>query len=188
MHGYDERRMTRYLVLLGLVVFTWGCASDSATTLDNVKFMEATAGVSPETSGTNDVASTTSKPRIIAPGMVISIMVNKDRSLNRQMLVPNGGAIDYPPLGRLVAEGLTPDEVAANIEVALECDYFQTATVHCTIETGASAGGSCVVYVIGNVGRPGPLLLPPNEPFTVTKAIIAAGITSRSSATGRRCS
>ena len=31
------------------------------------------------------------------------------------------------------------------------------------------------VPVIGNVNRPGPLLLPKDERFTVTKAIIAAG-------------
>lgn len=185
VHGYDGCGMTKSLVFAALVALVAGCSSDTATVLDNKQFMAETSGVTATDATTNEtdnagetnqVDAATAKPRVIAPGMVISIMVDEDRSLNRQVLVPNGGAIDYAPLGRLVVEGLSTDELAANIKAALEKDYFQTATVHCAIETGTTtASGSCVIYVIGNVGRPGPLLLPPNESFTVTKAIIAAG-------------
>jgi polysaccharide export outer membrane protein len=113
------------------------------------------------------------RPRIIAAGMILSITVEEDRSLSRQIVVPNSGAIDYPPLGRLEVAGLTPDEVAQQIKTQLERDYFKTATVRVAIEGSAVGGG--VVYVLGSVNRPGPLLLPNDERFTVTKAIIAAG-------------
>jgi len=32
-----------------------------------------------------------------------------------------------------------------------------------------------VIYMVGNVNRPGPLVLPKEEQFTITKAISAAG-------------
>jgi len=173
--GYDGITMVRSLILAAAVALVAGCSSDNAQVLDPVKFMKVTGGAESSAVSTNATGEISTKPRIIAPGMVITIVVEEDRSLNRQVLVPNDGAIDYPPLGRVVVEGLTPEEVAAKIKAALEKDYFQSATVHVSIETGASPTGSCVIYVIGNVGRPGPLLLPPNERFTVTKAIIAAG-------------
>lgn len=166
--------MVRPLIVAAAVALLAGCASDNAQVLDPEKFMKVTGGgesSAVSTNATGEVAA----PRLITPGVVITIMVEEDRSLNRQLLVPTDGAIDYPPLGRVEVAGLTTDEVAGKIKAALEKDYFQSATVHATLETGASPTGSCVIYVIGNVGRPGPLLLPPNERFTVTKAIIAAG-------------
>ncbi len=122
---------------------------------------------------TNMVAAPGVTPRLITAGMVISITVEEDRSLSRQFAVPNSGAIDYPPLGRLEVAGLTTDEVAQRIKTHLERDYFNMATVRVNIETTAAGGG--VIYVLGSVNRPGPLLLPADEHFTVTKAIIAAG-------------
>jgi len=86
-------------------------------------------------------------------------------------------------------EGLTTDEVAQKIKEGLEKDYFQKATSPVTIESalaGGSSGGG-VIYVIGNVNRPGRCCFPRNEQFTVTKAIIAAG-NWRPSAMAARCS
>lgn len=164
----------RFLLVLAVVAL--GCASDSAKLLAPAEFMKVTGAVGAQTLGTNETAEAELKPRLITPGMVISIMVDQDQSLNRQVVVPPSGAIEYPPLGRVVVEGLTTEEVAQGIKQVLERDYFQTATVQCAIETAAATGGGgAVVYIIGNIGRPGPLLLPPNEQFTVTKAIIAAG-------------
>ena len=39
----------------------------------------------------------------------------------------------------------------------------------------AVGGGGGVVYVLGAINKPGPLMLPQNEVFTITKVIIAAG-------------
>ena len=101
-------------------------------------------------------------------------------------------------VGRLKVTGLTPDELAKKIKDPLERDYLQKATVAVSLEsamgaaspipggagpvvaaTGSSpslggAGGG-VVYVLGNIGRPGPLMLPRDEVFTLTKVILAAG-------------
>jgi polysaccharide export outer membrane protein len=113
------------------------------------------------------------KPRLMTAGMVISVAVEEDRSLSRQFVVPNSGALDYPPLGRLEVAGLTTDELAQRIKTQLERDYFNTATVRVAVESATTGGG--VIYVLGSVNRPGPLLLPADESFTVTKVIIAAG-------------
>lgn len=151
-----------------------GCGgSKSAKVLTPEKFLAHFGGMSVSGSETKGVAGANLKPRVIMPGMVISIFVDEDRSLNRAYTIPGSGAIDYPPLGRLVVEGLTPEEVAQKIKEGLEQAYFHRATVTVAIESAVSGGG--VIYVIGNVGRPGPLLLPKDERFTVTKAIIAAG-------------
>jgi protein involved in polysaccharide export with SLBB domain len=170
-----------------------GCQSNSnVQVLSPEKFAAATSGGAYSTTDTNATAGTSTnatvgtnaKPRVIVPGISISVTVDEDHSLNRSYSVPISGAIDYPPLGRIMVEGLTPDEVAQKIREGLEKDYFQKATVTVAIEStlvGAAnsvsgvGGVGGVIYVIGNVNRPGPLLLPKDERFTVAKAIIAAG-------------
>lgn len=155
-----------------------GCQSNqNVQVLSPEKFAAATSGAAYSTTDTNATAGTNAKPRVVVPGITISIAVDEDHTLNRAYLVPVSGTIDYPPLGRITVEGLTTDEVGQKIREGLEKDYFQKATVSVTIETALPGGGGAggVIYVIGNVNRPGPLLLPKDERFTVTKAIIAAG-------------
>lgn len=155
-----------------------GCQSNqNVQVLSPEKFAARTSNGAYSTTDTNATTGTNAKPRVIVPGITINVTVDEDRSLNHSYQVPVSGSIEYLPLGRIVVEGLTTDEVAQKIKEGLEKDYFQKATVAVTIESvlagGSSAGG--VIYVIGNVNRPGPLLLPKDEQFTVTKAIIAAG-------------
>ncbi len=136
--------------------------------------MATTGEVAADGTGANAAAATTAKPHAIVPGMVISITVNEDRSLNRAYTVPSSGVVNYPPLGRIIVDGRTPKEVAEQIRKALEKDYFPKATVTVTIES-APGGGAGVIYVIGNVNRPGPVVLPKEDKFTITRAINAAG-------------
>ena len=167
----------RWIVTVAAFCFLFaGCQSNqSVQVLSPEKFVTATGGEAYNSTETNATAATNAKPRVIVPGVTISVTVDEDRSLNRAYLIPVGGAIDYPPLGRMVVEGLTPDEVAQKIRESLEKDYFQKATVTVAVEAVPIGGSGGVIYVIGNVNRPGPLLLPKDEKFTVTKAIIAAG-------------
>ncbi|HVM60593.1 MAG TPA: polysaccharide biosynthesis/export family protein [Verrucomicrobiae bacterium] len=163
---------------LGLFLVA-GCQSNqNAQVLSPEKFVTATSATAYSTTDTNATAGTNAKPRVIAPGVSISVTVDEDHSLDHTYVVPISGTIDFVPLGRIQAEGLTADEVAQKIKQGLEKDYFQKATVIVTIESPLAAAGNGtggVIYVIGNVNRPGPLLLPKDERFTVTKAIIAAG-------------
>jgi len=173
---YDCRLMKWVFTVAAFCLLFAGCQSiQSIQDLSPEKFASATKDTAYSSAGTNATTATNSKPRVIVPGVTISVTVDEDRSLNRAYLVPTSGAIDYPPLGRIVVEGLTPDEVAQKIRESLEKDYFQKATVTVAVEAVPLGAGGGVIYVIGNVNRPGPLLLPKDERFTVTKAIIAAG-------------
>lgn len=169
--------MRRILVVLGVFLAVCGCQSDkSVQTLTPEKFMSATGNPSSSGTETNSLSATNVAPRLIRAGTSISITVNEDHSLNRLYTVPGSGAIDYPPLGRIMVDGLTPDEVAQTIKQALEKDYFRQATVTCTIEATGSAGGAGgIIYILGSVNHPGPLLVGKDQALTVMKAIIAAG-------------
>jgi protein involved in polysaccharide export with SLBB domain len=156
-----------------------GCQSNqNAQVLSPEKFAATTSGAAYSTVDTNATTGTNAKPRVIVPGVSVSVTVDQDHSLDHVYMVPISGTIDFVPLGRVQVEGLTTDEVAQKIKEGLEKDYFQKATVTVAVESALATGGGGaggVIYVIGNVNRPGPLLLPKDERFTVTKAIIAAG-------------
>ena len=124
---------------------------------------------------TNAPAATDSKARVITPGVVVNIVVEEDHALDRQYAVLNNGSIDFPPLGRFQVDGMTTDDLAKKIKQGLEKDFFQVATVYVTVDLAQTVQQAGVIYLLGNVGRPGPLLLPRDEKFTVMKAIIATG-------------
>jgi polysaccharide export outer membrane protein len=175
------KKLMRWISTFGTLwlLLAAGCQSNqNLQVLSPEKFAAATSGKAYSTVDTNATTGTNAKPRVIVPGVSISVTVDQDHSLDHVYVVPISGAIDFVPLGRVQAEGLTADEVAQKIKEGLEKDYFQEATVTVAIESALATGGSGaggVIYVIGNVNRPGPLLLPKDERFTVTKAIIAAG-------------
>jgi polysaccharide export outer membrane protein len=175
--------MWKWLLILSVSgTLTIGCKSpDQAKVLSNEGFMKQfSASVAADTTITNAPAG----PKLIAPGMVLTISVVEDASLNRQYPVPPSGVIDVPAAGRMKVIGLTVEELAEKIKQPLERDFFQKATVTVSLDavpiapTGSASDAGVsggVVYLLGNIGRPGPLLLPGNEVFTLTKAIVAAG-------------
>jgi polysaccharide export outer membrane protein len=172
--------MRKYLLLSLVFMAAVGCGPSKVTRLAPAAFIKHFAKVNVPTDTQTNSTAVASKPKLITPGMVVTVSVAEDQSLNKQYMVPPSGLIDVAGAGRITVVGLTADEVAQKIREPLERDYFQKATVDVTIEampTGGAPGstGGGVIYVLGSVNRPGPLLLPPNEVFTVTKAIIAAG-------------
>jgi len=141
------------------------------------KFSAMTSGTTYSAAGANATAGTDAKPRVFVPGVSVRVTVDEDHSLDRVSVVPNSGVIDFVPLGHVLVEGLTAGEAAQKIKEGLENGYFPKATVTVVVESALAANGGDggVIYVIGTVNRPGPLLLPKGERFTVTQAIIAAG-------------
>ena len=153
-----------------------GCQSNqSAQVLSPENFAAATSDAAYSTPDVNATVGTNAKPRRIVPGITISITVQEDPTLNRAYVVPASGTIDYPPLGRMALENLTTDEAAQKIRDGLGKHYSRKFTVAVAIESALPGGGGGVVYVMGNVNRPGPLVLPQGERYTVIKAIGAAG-------------
>ena len=153
-----------------------GCQSNqSAQMLPREESPAATSDAAYNTAGANATIGTNAQPSGIEPGMTISITVQEDRTLNRAYVVPVGGTINFPPLGWIALENLTTDEAAQKIRDGLEKHYSRKVTVAVAIESAIPGGGGGVVYVMGNVHRPGPVALPSGEHFTVIKAIGAAG-------------
>ena len=189
--------MRKLLVVVCLIAATVGCESEKVTRLGSLEFVKhfTPKPPAPIVVNTNAPAEVAIRPRLVVPGTVLTVTVAEDRSLNRQYMVPLTGQVEFAGTGRINVLGLTAEEVAKKIREPLERDFFQKATVEVTAESptvgavsntggvvtasggaggGANPGGG-VVYVLGSVNRPGPLMLPPNEVFTVTKVIIAAG-------------
>ena len=172
--------------LAALWLLLAGCQSNqSAQVLSPEKVAAATSEAAYNTADANATLGMNATPRGIVPGITISITVQEDRTLNRAYVVPASGAINYPPLGRIAIENLTTDEAAQKIREGLEKYYSRKVTVAVTVESALPGGGGGVVYVMGNVGRPGPVVLPRGEHYTVIQAISAAGAFTTSANGGK---
>ena len=170
--------------LSGLLV---ACGSHDVIRLSPEAFQQVckdseTAEAAPVTADSTNI-----QQNVISIGMQISVTVGEDSSLNRTYPIPPNCTLDIAAVGRIKVCGLTTDELTAKIKTVLERDYFTHATVTVAIETQTSGNNvtpaaptgnpaaAGIVYMLGEIGRPGPMQLPPTEEFTLTKAVIAAG-------------
>jgi protein involved in polysaccharide export with SLBB domain len=170
--------MRKILLIVCLVPFLSGCAW-----WDHIFNPNAGIELSPQAfrevckeagEGDQNLTGSNLQARVLAVGMQISVTVNEDSTLNRPYSIPASCSVDFAAAGRISVCGLTADELAGKIKAALERDYFAHATVAVTVESMFTPEkGAGIVYVLGEVQRPGPMQLPA-ENFTVTKAIIAA--------------
>jgi len=121
-------------------------------------------------------------PVTIAKGDKLTIKVLEQGDLNGAYSVSSDGTLEFPLItDRIKADGLTYDELAAQIKKKLEESYFYKATVNVSLfkgeefgaESANQAGG--VVYIYGMVGSPGAIRFPDDEILTVRKAIIRSG-------------
>ena len=104
----------------------------------------------------------------------LSMRVVEDREPPVSLLVTDSGEVEVPLIGRVIAKGKTCKQLAYAIKVPLERDYYYKATVIIALDVaGLKSPGR--VYVTGQVRNQGPLDIPPDETFTVSKAILRAG-------------
>lgn len=112
--------------------------------------------------------------RPLSRGDTINLRIVEDRDPPVTLRITDSGDIEVPYIGRVVAEGRTPRQLAYEIKSLLERDYYNQATVIIGLDVeGAKFAG--LIYVTGMVGAPGPMQIPANEKFTVSKAILRAG-------------
>lgn len=105
----------------------------------------------------------------------VSFRVVEDRDEESQHLrVNDNGELEVPYIGLVPASGKTCRELAYNIKAALEKEYYYHATVILAVDR-VSEKSRGRVYVYGSVKGQGPQELPPDETYTVSKAIIRAG-------------
>lgn len=105
---------------------------------------------------------------IIGPDDSIQVNVWKEPSFTESVLVRPDGKISIPALGDVAAAGMTPMQLAADLTTRLK-KFIIDPTVTVTV----LAINSKHVYMVGEVGKVGPLNMTPN--MTVLQAIASAG-------------
>jgi protein involved in polysaccharide export with SLBB domain len=123
---------------------------------------------------TNSMAVLDDKKRL-GPNDYVSFRVVEDRDNESQLLrVNDNGELEVPYIGLVPAQGRTCKDLAYSIKNALEKEYYYHATVILAVDR-VSEKPRGHVYVYGAVKGQGPQEIPPDETYTVSKAIIRAG-------------
>jgi protein involved in polysaccharide export with SLBB domain len=105
----------------------------------------------------------------------VSFRVVEDRDEESQHLrVNDNGELEVPYIGLVPAQGKTCKDLAYTIKSALEKEYYYHATVILAVDR-VSEKSRGKVYVYGSVKGQGPQEIPPDEAYTVSKAVIRAG-------------
>jgi protein involved in polysaccharide export with SLBB domain len=105
----------------------------------------------------------------------ISFRVVEDRDNDSQRLrVNDNGELEVPYVGLVPARGKSCKELAYTIKSLLEKEYYYHATVILAVDR-VSEKSRGRIYVYGSVKVQGPQEIPPDESYTVSKAIIKAG-------------
>jgi polysaccharide biosynthesis/export protein len=112
--------------------------------------------------------------RILKKDDRLSYRVVQDKESPVELIVTDSGEVEVPLIGRVLAAGRTCKQLAYAIKGPLERDYYYTATVIVALDFGGLKSPGRI-YVTGQVKNQGPLDIPPDETFTVTRAILRAG-------------
>jgi len=130
-------------------------------------------------SGAAVVASTMSMDvldaeRKLGKGDRLSYRVVEERRLPISLVIAASGEVELPLIGRIQAAGRTCRELAYSIKSPLEREYFYKATVIIGLDA-ISERAVGRIYLSGQVKAQGAMDIPPDERFTVSKAILKAG-------------
>ncbi len=105
---------------------------------------------------------------LIGPGDVLDISVWKDEALTRSCVVRPDGAISFPLIGDVQADGRTASRLKAEMEKKLD-RYVPGVTLSLEIKQI----NSMILYVIGKVNAPGRFVM--NTNVDVLQAVATAG-------------
>ena len=89
------------------------------------------------------------------------------------LVVGDSGELEVPYIGRFLVLNKTCRLAAREIKRELEKNFYYQATVIIAVNQLSRSLGK--VYLVGAVRAPGPLDIPGDETFTVSKAIMRAG-------------
>jgi polysaccharide export outer membrane protein len=113
-------------------------------------------------------AGTAADAYVIGASDVLTVTVWKEPTLSGSILVRPDGMISLPLLGDVQASGLTPLQLADQIATKLK-KFIQDPNVSVVI----SQIHSKVIYLLGEVGKKGPIEMTPG--MTLLEAIASAG-------------
>jgi len=171
-------RVRVYALIVAAIV--WGSppgrAQDSASPIPSIA-KTPSADLPPTTSTvmrTNSMEVLDDKKKL-GPNDFVSFRVVEDRDNDSQRLrVNDSGELEVPYIGLVPAQGKTCKELAFNNKSALEKEYYYHATVILAVDR-VSEKSRGRIYVYGSVKSQGPQEVPPDESYTVSKAVIRAG-------------
>lgn len=109
----------------------------------------------------------------LSPGDKISFQILEDRDPAKSLGVTDSGEIDVPYVGRVSATGKTCRQLAQELKVVLERDFYYRASVVIGLDAASKVRGK--IYIWGQVHTQGAIDIPTGENFTVGKAILRAG-------------
>ncbi|MDP9049762.1 MAG: polysaccharide biosynthesis/export family protein [Acidobacteriota bacterium] len=114
---------------------------------------------------------TTSPDYVIGADDSLKIDVWREAQLSGVVPVRPDGKITLPLLHDVQAAGLTPMQLEADITSRLAAKFVTDPVVSVTVEQSNSKR----VFMVGEVGRPGPMAITPG--MTILQAIASAGLT-----------
>ena len=106
-------------------------------------------------------------------GDKVSFQILEDRDAPKELVVADSGELDLPYLGRIAAVDKTCKQMAHEIKVQLEKEYYYRASVVLALDAANRVLGR--VYVWGQVRTQGPIEMAMNENLTAGKSILRAG-------------
>jgi protein involved in polysaccharide export with SLBB domain len=109
----------------------------------------------------------------LASGDRLSMRIVEDQEEPKSLTVMDSGDIEVLQIGRFPAKDKTCRQLARELKVELQKDYYYQATVIIAVDQLSRSRGR--VFVMGAVQAKGPQEIPSNEVFTIGKAIMSAG-------------
>ena len=103
----------------------------------------------------------------------VSFQILEDKEAPKSLVVADSGELDVPYVGRVPAVDKSCKQLADELRVVLEKEYYYRATVILALDAANRFLGR--VYVWGQVKSQGPIDIAVNENLTAGKAILRAG-------------
>jgi polysaccharide export outer membrane protein len=176
--------MRRFCVMLASVLLAIPVAGSAQAPTPGAADTPAPPAGAPATAPTTPAATANSVPAgptapvtapvvdaatyIIGPQDGLQVTVWKDSSLSGTFPVRPDGMISLTLIGDIQAAGLTPMQLGSNITEKLK-KYIQDPIVSVVV----TAVNSKLIYVVGEVGKVGPMMMSPG--MTALQAIATAG-------------
>ena len=154
--------------------------SANAPAQENPGLTERPAAPQPQLGGASTAALTTSMEVLNDAFKLgnldrVSFRIVEERATAPiQLVVTDAGEMEVPYIGRVKARDKTCKQLAYEIKPLLEKEYFKRATVIIALDL-MSARPPGRIFVTGQVRQQGALLMRPEDPLTLSQAILSAG-------------
>ena len=109
----------------------------------------------------------------LEPGDKISFQIIEDKKPLINLVVTDSGELDVPYIGRVSVAAKTCRQLAADLKVMLEKDYYYRATVIVGLDSVNQVRGQ--IFISGNIRNQGAMDLLFNHDLTAGEAILRAG-------------